>query len=282
MAPLELQPRRLRGDADDAGQRGGELRHVFIGPDLGAHHALEEVRQHRALGGQRRVGGGQVAEPRPQAAPADKHAGVSAGLRHGRVRFPGRPGIDGAVGQRELGIGRRQEADIRVLGFQPGRRQRLQRHEMANRTPVRADALALEVGRGLQRRIGAHEDGGAVRVGPIGPDQLDPRTRREREDCRRIANRPAIHGAGIERLGQRRGGRELGPLDVIANALERIGGFEQRAQAALLIPRLENGARLPPRGGNQRGCSGKRGAKAQELAAGSGHRNPFEQGRTGQ
>ncbi len=73
---------------------------------------------------------------------------------------------------------------------------------------------------------------------------LHARAGRQREDQRRIADRAGVDRAGVERFGQRRGGREFRPLDVVAQALEPAGGFEQRAQAALLVAGLRDGARL--------------------------------------
>lgn len=68
-----------------------------------------------------------------------------AGLGQRGVGVPGRPGVDRALRQGQLGFGGRNEAQLDVVGAQPDRIQCLERHVMADRASVGGNALALEV-----------------------------------------------------------------------------------------------------------------------------------------
>ena len=182
--------------------------------DLRADDAPQEIVQHVALRRDRRVGRREVAEARPQSAAIDEHARAAARFGE-RGIAPGRPRVDRTGCERKHRVGRRQEAERHGVGRQARCIERLQRDEMADRAARGADALALQVGRAFQRRIGLHEHRRAVRVGAVRADHLDACARREREDHRRVADRAAVDGGRVQRFCERRGGRELGPRDVV-------------------------------------------------------------------
>ncbi len=54
----------------------------------------------------------------------------------------------------------------------------------------------------------------------------------EGEEQRRIADDPRVHGARVEGFRQRRGGRELGPLNVVREILQGVGRLQLRTHAA--------------------------------------------------
>ena len=145
---------------------------------------------------------------------------------------------------------------------------------MADRAARGADALALQVGRAFQRRIGLHEHRRAVRVGAVRADHLDACARREREDHRRVADRAAVDGGRVQRFCERRGGRELGPRDVVRQAVQFAGRFEQRAQPAFLVAGTQQRprARLSAQGGRGCGDRGEGARLCEEMASSWIHR----------
>ena len=175
------------------------------------------------------------------------------------IRLPGRPGIEAAAGQRRLGLGREKEAEGYVALGQIGVFQGGKHQLMADRAAAGADALALEIGKGLDGRVRAHQNGKAALLCPRGQDGPDRSPRGDREGEGRIADDAGIDGLGVEGLQQRSRGRELAPFDLVGQILEHAGGLHQGAGAAALIADLED--RLGP-GGRPR--QGERGSGRQK------------------
>ncbi|MNN18879.1 hypothetical protein D3C81_1320990 [compost metagenome] len=112
---------------------------------------------------------------------------------------------------------------------------------MADGAAPGGDALALQVRRRVQRRVGIDDQRGAVGVGLVHSDGLDLRAGGQGEQQRRIADDPGIHRTGIQRLRQWCGSGELGPLDIVGQVLQRVGRFQLGAHVALLVGDTQDG-----------------------------------------
>ena len=98
------------------------------------------------------------------------------------------------------------------------------------------DALALEIGRATQRRVARHDHRRAIGIGLVHGDGLDRRASGQGEQQRAIADDAGVHRAGIERLGQGRGGGKFRPLDPITwQVAQAVGGLQLGAHVALLV-----------------------------------------------
>ncbi len=106
---------------------------------------------------------------------------------------------------------------------------------MTNRPAPCGNALAFEVGNAVQRRIGKYQQGRTVGIGFVHRDRLDRCPRSQYEQQRRVADDAGVDGTGIERLGQRRGGGEFCPVNVVGQVTQGVSRFQLGAHVALLI-----------------------------------------------
>ena len=167
-----------------------------------------------AVGDVERVGLGDVAC-------IDQNAAVLLGLGDREIRIPDRPGIDAAIGEGGAGVRRRQIDRCDVIIGQPGLLQGLDHDVMRAGSLGEADALALEVGNGLDCRVLRHQDARSVDDG-LGRGIDDRRTRGLGENRRGIADCAVIDAADIHRLHHRRARREFDPFHTDALWLEMI------------------------------------------------------------
>ncbi len=175
-----------------------------------------------------------------QALPRCQQARAGLGLRGGEVVIPDRPGIDIALHKGGIGVGRLEVGDVDVVRRQAGFLQRLDQQVMRVGAFGHGDALALEIGQGLERGILRHQDALARRRGRFIGDIPDLRTGgRLGEYRRRFAADAEIDAAAIHAFENRHAGGKLGPFHRDAmggQALVQITpGFEDDKGAEFLV-----------------------------------------------
>ena len=121
----------------------------------------------------------------------------------------------------DLGIRRREERDLDVIGLPSPRLQRGENQLMADRTAAGGDLLAAQIVETLDRRLFRHQDREPVPRLPDGGDRLHRHVGGSGEGEWRISDQPGLDRAGAERLQKRRCGRKFLPLDLVGNVLER-------------------------------------------------------------
>ncbi|MNO92601.1 hypothetical protein D3C76_841820 [compost metagenome] len=162
-------------------------------------------------------------------------ARVLLALGTGHVRVPGDPGIHLAILERRPAIGRDQVRRGDVLEAKPSLGQGLDQQVMAACGLGHCHPLALEVGQGLERRAGRHQDGlgrGRRRltgkVGQFGTGRLG----KHRHRIGHVGRQVDI--AQVQRLQQRQATGELVPADANTVSLQalfqRAAGLEQGQQ----------------------------------------------------
>src|SRR5207253_5427260 len=88
-----------------------------------------------------------------EALPGDDPARFEQHFFLADIWFPGRPGIDGALRVGDLGIRRREERDLDIIGLPSPRLQRGEDQLVADRTAAGSDLLAAQIVETLDRRL---------------------------------------------------------------------------------------------------------------------------------
>ena len=112
----------------------------------------------------------------------------------GVVGIPDRPGVDAAALERRLGIGRLQEDRLGVAPLETARVQRADQERVGARALGHGHLLAGQIGGGLNRRIGGHDDRLGARGGFAGQGVDEIGAGRLGEDRRRRAGGAEVDG----------------------------------------------------------------------------------------
>src|SRR5262249_53425815 len=159
--------------------------------------------------------------------------------------------IDRTALERRARVGRCHVHRLDVAPLQAAALDGLHREEVRARTLLKRDALALQVGQGLQHRVGLDEDRRAVGLGGVRADVEQVLARGLRENRWRVADAAEVDTADRKRLQQLWPRWKLDPRDVRAGqaCLEQAETFQlHEIERALLKADAQLAAAVRTRG----------------------------------
>ncbi|ENN89280.1 hypothetical protein RHSP_29794 [Rhizobium freirei PRF 81] len=219
----------------------------------------------------------EIAEGVDDTARGCEYPGIRIGLGDCEIGIPDRPGIDGASLEGGRGVRRREIERLDVVDRQTALAQRLDGDVMRARTALEGDLLALEVGKRLDRRALANQNGRAFWAACIKTDIEQVAVGGLRKERRHIAGGAEIEGAGAKRFEQRRTGCEFRPFDGYATIgkplFQRALAFGERQHAVFLPAYAKRRRGCRPGRPDRRQCEGdRRGAEEAECLSARNHR----------